>query len=205
MQNSIRERTIILASASPRRREILERLGLPVYPSPADIDESLDDDLPIAERVAALARRKAEAIDPPPERGRWILGADTLVALGGTALGKPQGLADAESMLQRLSGREHAVYTGLCLLDRDFGLARSAVSETLVRFSMMSDAEIASYLSCGEWRGAAGAYRIQDRAACFIERVEGSFSGIVGLPIREFYVILADSGYPFEWIPVREP
>jgi len=216
MERTIRDRTIVLASASPRRRETLERLGFPLVLRPTDSDESVADRLPVPERVVELAALKARAAAASPgaagaQDGRWVLGADTLVALDGIAYGKPSGEEEAGNMLRALAGREHEVATGLALIDLDSGRLFTALSETLVRFAPMSEGEISAYLATGEWRGAAGAYRIQDRAAFFIDRVDGSFSGVVGLPIRELYVILRRSAYPFTGIPpvsggsAREP
>jgi len=188
---------VLLASSSPRRLETLERLGVPVVVFPADVDESAWDHVPVRERVVALARAKAaEAGGRAGVGPRWILGADTLVSVDGEASGKPADVGDARAMLRRLSGRDHVVSSGLAVLDRVTGRVETAVSETVVRFAAMSDTEIEAYLDTGEWEGVAGAYRIQERAALFVERVEGSFSGVVGLPIREFYVILLRCGYP---------
>ena len=198
MEADIQSRALLLASASPRRREMLGRLGFDLVVVPADIDESVCDDLPIGMRVAALAELKARAASDkalfPP---LWALGADTLVSLDGQAMGKPGNEAEARSMLAALSGRTHTVTTGICVLDRRSGKAPSAVSESSVRFSALRDDEIEAYLATGEWRGAAGAYRIQDHASFFVEWLEGSFSGVVGLPLHEFYAILSSSGYPF--------
>ncbi|TFG84448.1 MAG: septum formation protein Maf [Spirochaetales bacterium] len=189
--------TILLASASPRRRELLESIGVPLLVASADIDESISDHVPIVERVRILADLKAHAVaNALPDCPRWILGADTLVTLGGRTFGKPIDSAQARSMLMTLAGATHTVVTGLALLDSWRGTTETIVSETAVTIAVMSEAEIEFYVASGEWEGAAGGYRIQERAALFVERVDGSYSGIVGLPLREFYVILARSGYP---------
>ena len=190
--------TILLASASPRRRELLERIGVPLVVAPADIDESVCDSLPVARRVQALAGLKARAAaEEAPGRLRWILGADTLVTLDGRTFGKPVDRNEAREMLEALAGAVHTVATGLALLDLDTGTMQTIVSETAVAIASMTPTEVDFYLASGEWDGAAGGYRIQERAALFAERVEGSYSGVVGLPLREFYVILSRSGYPF--------
>ncbi len=197
---------ILLASASPRRRELLEARGIPLVVAPADADESVFDAFPPRERVEALAGLKADAVLPRLAAGapRWIVAADTLVALEdpgrpGTwlTLGKPADEAEARRFLELLSGRTHSVFTGLCALDRAEGRKASRVNETRVTFSPLSEREIDWYLGTGEWRDVAGAYRAQERAGYFVERVEGSFSGVVGLPLADFYGIMAALGYRF--------
>ncbi len=193
--------TIILASASPRRRDILASLGLPSLISPAELDESLRDELPPHERALALAEDKARAVAAGAGTGapRLVLGADTLVCTAErgseTVLGKPRDRAEARSMIALLSGRDHVVHTGLILLDRLSGRAGRSRSDSIVRFAPMDEAEIEAYLDTGEWEGVAGGYRIQGAAALYIERIEGSWSGIVGLPIRELYVMLRAANY----------
>lgn len=194
---SVSQEPLLLASASPRRIETLRGYGFRLVVSPADVDESSYDWMPVGERVQALAELKvragsASASEPP----RWAIGADTLVALDGDVFGKPSDEADARAMLRALSGRTHAVLSGLCALDRRTGRIEKALSETAVTFSAMSERELDWYIASGEWRGVAGAYRIQERAAFFVERIEGSFSGVVGLPLHAFYAILSRIGYP---------
>ncbi|MBL8967976.1 MAG: septum formation protein Maf [Spirochaetaceae bacterium] len=206
---------LLLASGSPRRREILRDLagdlGLRFSLLSPDVDESLRDDLPPPERVLALAGDKARAALARPEAAafRWILAADTLVCLPGLppaggelVLGKPDGRAGAEAMIRALSGREHLVHTGLLLLDRATGREVAARSDSSVRFATLEEEEIASYLDSGDWEGVAGAYKIQGLAARYIERIDGSWSGIVGLPIRELYGILRRAG--LVPLPARE-
>ena len=193
-----RSEPIVLASASPRRLESLRRLGFDALPFAADVDESAFDDLPVPERVVALAELKArEGAARAPYPPYWAIGADTLISVDGLAFGKPVDEDEARAMLEALSGRTHIVASGLCVLDRRAGAVERAVSETTVAFAKLDSREIDWYLSTGEWRGAAGAYRIQERAALFIERIEGSFSGVVGLPLHAFYGILSRIGYPF--------
>lgn len=188
---------LLLASASPRRKEIIERLGLDPIVEPVDLDESMHDELPIPDRVVALAEAKARLSARTTNLDcRWILGADTLVGLDGRTFGKAGNAEAARTMIQDLAGRTHSVATGLCLLDRREFSAYSILSETEVAFASMSAAQVDAYIATGEWQGAAGAYRIQETASLFVEWIHGSFTGVVGLPIREFYVILQRSAFP---------
>jgi septum formation protein len=203
--------SILLASSSPRRRELLSSVGIGFEALPADVDESLRDELPPAERVIALARDKAEAAArrAAASAPRLVLGADTLVCLPlegsrageelaqgpELALGKPEDRSDAARMMRLLAGRRHFVRTGLALLDRGSGRVITSRSDSMVGFAPMSEADIELYLSSGEWRGVAGAYRIQGFASFFITELQGSWSGVVGLPMRELYVILNEAGY----------
>jgi septum formation protein len=150
----------------------------------------------------ALAEDKARraASLAPSGSPRLTLGADTLVCVQSEdgselALGKPGNLDEARMMIRLLVGRSHCVRTGIALLDRVEGRILTARSDSMVSFSQMSEADIEDYLEAGEWEGAAGAYRIQGRAAFFIDRLEGSWTGVVGLPLRELYVILLSAGY----------
>ncbi len=194
---------LFLASASPRRIAMLNSLGVPFTSCATAIDESVCDDLEIGERVVALARLKASAglniqlggnhaADP-----FLVIGADTLVSVNGHALGKASDVDEAREMLRMLSGRRHTVSTGLCVMEAATGRMETALSETQVTFIALSETEIEWYLSTGEWSGAAGAYRIQEGASFFVERIEGSFSGVVGLPLHDFYAILCRFGYQF--------
>jgi septum formation protein len=193
--------TIVLASSSARRREICDDLCLPYIGRDPDIDESRWEALPPPERVLALAEAKARAVAERLDSGdpRLILGADTLVCLSSPSgaeivMGKPRDRAEASSMIESLAGKEHFVHTGIALVDRRSDRTRRARSDSRVRFAAMTKAEIDRYLDSGDWDGAAGAYKIQGEAALFIEHIEGSWSGIVGLPLRELYVILCDAG-----------
>jgi septum formation protein len=198
--------TLLLASSSPRRRELLESVGLRFETIVCDVDEGQRDDLAPRERVVALALDKARAgvaaaLSAGRSEARLVLGADTLVCVGGEAgtgeiaLGKPADRREAESMLRLLSGREHFVRSGLALVDRFSGEELTARSDSIVRFAALADEEIRSYLDTGEWEGVAGAYRIQGAAALLIERLEGSWSCVVGLPLRELYVILRKADF----------
>jgi septum formation protein len=189
--------TILLASSSPRRREILESYGFPLLIRPSNTDERVWDHLPVRERVIAIAEDKAKVALASAKDGdpRWILAADTLVCVGDYVLGKPTDLGQARNFLRLLSGKTHLVSSGLAFADRIQGRTWRIVEETEVQFSQLSETEIEDYLDSREWEGVAGAYRIQGRAAFLIERVAGSFSCVMGLPLRAFYVILRQSGY----------
>ena len=171
--------TLILASQSPRRREILSSAGLPFTIRVAGIPEDpLPGETPSA-HVRRLALEKARAVRQTP--GEWVLGADTVVVVDGDILGKPGDGFEARAMLRRLSGRNHIVLTGIALLHP----AGETVDEaaTVVHFSLMTDAEIDAYADSGEPDDKAGAYAIQGLASRFIPRIEGSYSNVVGLPL----------------------
>lgn len=177
------EPVLVLASASPRRRELLLAAGWRVEVRPADLDETPAPGEAPADYVLRLARQKAAAIaggDALPE-GAIVLGADTTVVVDGEVLGKPDDDADARAMLERLAGRRHEVLTGVCL--RRGAREASGVETTSVWFAPLAPAAIAAYVATGEPRGKAGAYAIQGRAARFIPRIEGSYSNVVGLPL----------------------
>lgn len=196
---------IILASSSPRRSEILTSLGISFVQLHPEIDESVCDSLVPELRVAALAELKALAARdiaaslPGLQAGpEYILAADTLVALRRGAvwktIGKPQDREDAAAMLRELAGKTHSVFTGLCLLERKSGRRQTSTCASSVRFATLSDDEIDGYLDTGEWNGAAGAYRIQGFGSCIVEELKGSWSCVVGLPIRELYAMLGSAG-----------
>ena len=173
---------IILASASPRRRELLERLSLPeLIIRPAQGDERMPDTDDPAEIVRTLSRQKAEEVARDFEKSDVIIAADTIVWFEGRALGKPKDPADAAAMLRRLSGRTHSVFTGVCVISG--GILLSEAEESLVRFRQMSEKEIASYVASGEPMDKAGAYGAQGLGGLFVERIEGSFSNVIGLPM----------------------
>lgn len=172
---------LILASSSPRRQELLRSAGIPFELCACEVSE-LESGEP-AQVVQALAHRKAEAA-AALHKERLILAADTLVYAGGETLGKPRDAADALRMIRLLSGSEHEVFTGVCLLDSgsDFALVETDV--TLVRFDRLSPEEMQRYVASGEPFGKAGGYAIQGRAGAFVSRIEGSYSNVVGLPLH---------------------
>jgi septum formation protein len=168
---------------------------------PAQIDEAPDRNAALAPRAWAenLAVRKVNRIAEilSSHLPLWIFGADTLISLDGEICGKPADREDAQAMLKRLQGRNHEVITAMALYNgREKAVdCRSTVSE--VSFASLTQADIDWYLDTGEWQGAAGAYKVQGLASCFISNINGSYSGIVGLPLREFYVMLKDNGYVY--------
>ena len=190
---------IILASKSPQRQDILRRLNIPFVCIPSETDETFDPSLPPEKAVEQIALRNAEAVlrSPRTINTPWIIAADTLIFSHGTPMGKPADVEQARSMLQSYSGAPHKVITAICCYDEKLHRLSTRISSSNVCFKALSDAEIEWYLSTGEWQGAAGAYRIQGIAACFITKIEGSYSGIVGLPISELYDILKEHGYSF--------
>ena len=184
----------MLASASPRRRELLASVGLePTQVRPADIDESPLPGEQAEAYVLRLAQGKARAI---AHAGELVLAADTVVTIDGALLGKPRDSADAAGMLRRLSARGHGVATGVAVFDPVSGQLESRVEVTRVIFAPLDDAEIDWYVASGEPMDKAGAYAIQGRAALFVERIEGSYSNVVGLPLATTYQLLTAAGYP---------
>lgn len=184
---------LILASASPRRLDLLARIGVtPDAVAPAEIDETpLKGELPIpyARRIAAA---KAEAIREP---GALILAADTVVAAGRRILPKTESEAEASAALSILSGRRHRVHSAVTLIDGE-GRARHRLSTSIVTFKHLSEGELAAYLASGEWHGKAGGYAIQGRAEALVRALSGSFSGVMGLPLFETRALLRAAGYP---------
>ncbi|WP_027442769.1 Maf family protein [Erythrobacter cryptus] len=182
---------LTLASASPRRRELLARLGLvPDAIAPAAIDET-----PMkGERPRAYALRmgleKAEAVCAPG----FVLAGDTVVAVGRRILPKAESEAEARACLALMSGRRHQVFSSVVLRGPD-GSCRARVSETVVRFKRLTDQEIAAYLASGEWRGKAGGYAIQGSAEGLIQWIRGSHSGVMGLPLYETRALLKAAGF----------
>lgn len=184
---------LILASASPRRVDLLAQIGIaPDEILPADIDESpAKGELPRA-HASRLAREKAQAV-AAQRPGCVIVAADTVVACARRILPKAQTEAEARACLKLLSGRRHRVFTGLCVIDAS-GAERSRLNESAVRFKTLGPQDIAAYLASGEWRGKAGGYAIQGRAAAFIPWISGAHAAIVGLPLVEAAALLAHAG-----------
>lgn len=183
----------ILASGSPRRRELLCMLGLEFEIITADIDETMDDTLSVEEAVAEVCRRKAEAVGEK-HPGRLIVSADTIVTVDGKVLGKPHSEEEARAMLQSLSGRSHTVMTAFCLY-RD-GSAETHVEKTDVRFKPLSCEEINAYIATGSPMDKAGAYGIQDGAAVFVEALQGDYYNVMGLPLCALVKCLRRQGVP---------
>ena len=185
------EPRILLASASPRRSELLRQIGIAHAVQPVDIDESVRDGEAPSAYVLRLAEGKAAALWhrlAPAER-RPVLAADTTVALEGEIFGKPASLAEARTMLGRLSGRTHEVHTAIAVLHAAGAAAR--VNSSSVTFRELTRAEIDWYWHTGEPADKAGGYAVQGRAAAFISHIAGSYSGIMGLPLYETWELLA--------------
>ena len=185
---------LVLASASPRRAEILTSLGIPFTVSAADVDETVAPGESGRAAAARLARAKA-AVAAARQPDDWVLAADTLVLLDGAVLGKPGNEEEARDMLRSLSGREHRVVTAV-RLTRGTGSGQDALEESLVRVAVLEEEEIRWYVSTGEPRDKAGAYAVQGLGARFIESVEGSFTNVMGLPARTVYRLLRESPDP---------
>lgn len=185
---------LILASASPRRRDLLAQIGIvPDRIVPADLDESrLEDEVP-EHHAKRLAIEKASAV-AAANPGCFVLGADTVVTLGRRILPKAEDEAAARRCLEALSGRRHRVIGGVCLIAPD-GVRRTRIVTSIVAFNRLTDADIRGYLASGEWRGKAGGYAIQGRAAAFIRFVSRSYSNVVGLPLFETFNLLTGAGY----------
>jgi septum formation protein len=197
----------VLASGSPRRLGLINQAGIePDALRPADIDETpIKGELPRA-CANRLARLKAEAalslVSVDEElKGAYILAADTVVAVGRRILPKAELLDEASQCLRLLSGRNHRVYTGVCLVTPKESF-RQRLVETRVRFRRLSEQDMEAYLASGEWRGKAGGYAAQGIAGTFIVKVVGSYSNIVGLPLYETVSLLTGEGYPihFGWL-----
>jgi septum formation protein len=185
---------LILASASPRRRELLAQIGVPHRVTVADIDERRQSGESVETSVQRLAREKAAVVFERDGRtvGLPVLAADTAVVLGDEWFGKPTTEAEAVVMLGALSGRTHRVLTAICLhTSRD---VFCALSESSVRFRTLGEAEIRAYWRTGEPRDKAGGYAIQGRAAAFIPELRGSYSGVMGLPLFETAALLRQAG-----------
>ena len=170
---------LILASQSPRRRELLTMLGLEFTVQAADIDETMDPDLPPAEAVQAVSRKKAAAIQAPADT--VILAADTVVVIDGRILGKPHSTEEAAQMLRLLSGREHTVITAMTLRCGEKECCEAVC--TGVKFRELTDAEIAAYIRTGESMDKAGAYAVQGVGAVLIEEIHGDYYTVMGLPL----------------------
>ena len=176
--------SLVLASASPRRRELMQTAGLAFTVRVSDAEERIPPDAAPHEAVQALARQKAEAVVALCPDGT-VIGADTVVVLDGMIFGKPRDAADARRMLQLLSGRTHEVYTGVCLCRG--GTAETFFVCTRVTFYPLTDREIDAYIATGEPMDKAGAYGVQGRGCTLVRGIEGDYFNVVGLPVAELY------------------
>lgn len=185
---------IILASSSPRRRELLSLAGIPFRVLPGEVDEgSVEFNGTPAEKAEKLAQLKASAVAEKVKKG-LVLGADTIVVCSGTIFGKPVDGNEARRMLESLSGREHSVITGIALVDAEKGHARTGHEVTKVRFSRLSAKEIDAYIGTGEYADKAGAYAVQGKGAFFVDGIDGCYSNVVGLPLKKLYNMLPEFG-----------
>ena len=184
---------LILASASPRRLDLLRRIGvIPDAVIPAEIDETPHKGELPANYACRIAAEKVAAVK---EAGAIVLTADTVVAAGRRILPKTEDEQEARRMLTLLSGRRHRVHTAVTVVGAD-GKARHRLSTSIVAFKRLSGEELDCYIAGGEWRGKAGAYAIQGSAEALIRQVSGSYSGVVGLPLFETRALLRSAGYP---------
>ncbi|WP_395665637.1 Maf-like protein [Methylocella sp.] len=192
---------LILASASTRRLELLQQIGIePDLLLPCDLDETPGKSEAPRLLAARLAREKARAgarvaSADPAFSGAYVLGADTVVCVGRRILPKCETSVEAGDCLELLSGRAHRVYTGVCLVTPK-GRERARLVETRVRFKRLSALEVEAYLRSGEWRGKAGGYAVQGLAGAFVVKLVGSYPSVVGLPLYETVSLLAGEGFP---------
>jgi nucleoside triphosphate pyrophosphatase len=187
---------LVLASASPRRRELLAQLGVVLEVRPAHTDESVRPGERARDYVLRVAREKALAI-----QGDLVLAADTAVVLGGEILGKPADAADAARMLRALSGTRHEVMTAVCVrrTSGPLGIDLDTVVTSEVRFAQLTPGQIAWYVATREPFDKAGAYAIQGAGGAFVEAISGSVSNVVGLPLAETAELLRRAGFPLPW------
>lgn len=184
---------IILASASPRRQELLKNLGLDFTVRVSEVDETLEENLAPAQQVERLAERKARAVASETTNG-LVIGADTLVVFEGTPLGKPADTREAVSMLSKLQGQSHQVFTGLAVINAATGKSVVTHEVTTVHFKPMSREQIERYVATGEPMDKAGAYAVQGKASIFIEGIRGCYFNVVGLPVGKLAEALKEFG-----------
>ena len=202
---------LVLASASPRRLTLLSQVGIePDALRPATIDETPHKGETPRTLVTRLARAKAEAARDQIANDRdladaYVLAADTVVAVGRRVLMKPRVVEEAFASLQLLSGRAHRVMTGLCLITPD-DRVRLKIVDTRVRFKRLPRDVIEAYISSREWRGKAGGYAIQGLAGCFVQKIVGSYTNVVGLPLTEVVGMLLGEGFPvhYTWVKAAD-
>ncbi len=192
---------LLLASASPRRREMLARVGIALEVRPADIDET-----PLAGEeprryVARIAAAKAAAVVRAP--GQLVLAADTTVTIDGAILGKAEDDAEAAAMLRQLAGRVHQVITGFAIAGDGVAVAHEVVTDVV--FAPLDEAAIADYVASGEWRGKAGAYAVQGIGAALVREVRGSVTNVIGLPLAEVLAALREVGGPVARFAAGQP
>lgn len=187
---------LYLASASPRRKELLECVGIPFCVVPQNFDETVQGACSPEIYVRNLSEGKARAA-VLPDNARWVCGVDTIVYFDGEILGKPGSREEAEYNILRLSGNTHEVYSGVTLLDLENGVKYQGESVTFVKFCNLEKRFIDFYLDNRLFDGYAGGYAIQGIFACVVEKIEGSYSNVVGLPLELLYRLLRQSGFRF--------
>ena len=178
---------LVLASQSPQRRAILEQLGIDFVVAPPAVAEESSGEPRQLVTENALRKARAVAATRDPEAGETVLGVDTTVVLDGRIFGKPADADEADTMLRRLSGRTHDVWSGIALVTG--GAERTSAARTRVRFRRLEEPDLRWYLDSGEWSGRAGGYAIQGRGAALVEAVDGDFWNVVGLPVGELLAI----------------
>jgi septum formation protein len=192
-------RKLILASQSPRRKELLERAGFLFSVHSIQISEIPNENLSLSEQIEDLARQKALALvdsgNYPKTNGILLLSADTLVILEGQVLGKPKDLVQSREFLKNLSGRRHSVITGLCFLDLETKTLKVAHEESFVKFNELSEDQISRYVASRDGMDKAGAYGIQTLEKGFIEKIEGNIDNVMGLPVGLVEKILAENNW----------
>lgn len=189
---------IILASSSPRRQEILKSLRIPFRVITSNVDETITTVLKNEEVPEFLAREKVAAVIkslPPEQEIPWILGADTIIVFNDKIYGKPQTQEEAFNNIKQFQGNTHTVITSIVLYNGKTKTETFRTCKTEVTFSPMTDEEIQWYVDTGEWHGAAGGYRIQGDASIFVQKINGSYSSVIGLPINELFDILKEQNY----------
>lgn len=191
------DKKLILASASPRRRELMDIAGYEYEVIASDAQE-LCGGMQASELVRENALAKAREVFARTSAEGVVVGADTVVCLGGDILGKPKNALDAKEMLARLSGSAHEVLTGYAVICADG--EKAGVCETRVHFKALSPAEIDAYVATGEPLDKAGAYGIQERAGLFVDRIEGDYFNVIGLPVEKLYPLLAECGIFPKWM-----
>ena len=187
---------IILASASPRRAELLKQIGVEFELAPSQIEERPHPDEAPGDYITRIARAKVIAVARGRDAG-LVIGADTVVVLDGRMIGKPQNKADAHRLLRQLSGKWHAVLTGVALYDVETRHEVADYEKTLVKFAQLNDAEIEWYVNTGEPMDKAGAYGIQGLGGLFVDEIAGNYYNVVGLPIPLVYRLARRLGYSF--------
>lgn len=204
--NSERMYELVLASESPRRRELLTDAGFKFQVHPSKISETLKENLTIDEQILDIAVQKArssvQALPPMKTAPRLVLAADTMVVLDQRPLGKPQSISDAVFTLRQMSGRTHDVKTSVCLIDENQKICESWIETTEVAFRSLSDSEIESYVKGGEPMDKAGSYGIQGLGGEFVARISGSYTNVVGLPMESVVEKLAKLFHVF---PITTP